>query len=321
MTARQRLLLLGASGQLGRELRRVLPRAGSVMAPRRADLDLTSAADVRRAIRLLRPTVVVNAAGYALVDQAESERALCAVLNADVPGHLARECRAVGATFVHFSTDYVFDGQRRTPYRETDEPRPLSVYGQTKRDGELAVAHAGGRWFVLRTSWLHAPHGRNFPSTILRLARERAELRVVDDQIGAPTAASAVADGVCHILGVLARADRLGVGAETFAGIYHMSAAGCTSWYEFARQILTDDPCASEHVCQAVHPISTAEYPAPARRPAYSVLDNTKLFDRFGIRLPNWIDQWRVTAQQLPSESRATVVGAMAAPRAGRTTV
>ncbi|HEY4218294.1 MAG TPA: dTDP-4-dehydrorhamnose reductase [Gemmatimonadaceae bacterium] len=320
-TSRPVLLLLGATGQLGRELLHTLPSLGPLVAPSHEALDLASAADVRRFVRALRPSIVVNAAGYAFVDQAESEPAQCAMLNADVPALLARECRRLAATLIHFSTDYVFDGCKHTPYLETDATQPLSVYGRTKRDGERAVVDAGGAHFVVRTSWLHAAHGRNFPATIRRLAREREELRVVDDQIGAPTAAASVASGVRDMLRALERTRRLRGSAESYAGIYHMSAAGSTTWYEFARHILDGDPRREEHACREVRAISTDEYPTPARRPAYSVLDNTKLFAQFGIRLPSWVEQWRITSARLGWESRAAFAEAGAGHPADRTTM
>ena len=239
-------------------------------------------------MRAIQPAVVVNAAAYTNVDRAESEPELCAQVNADAPAVLADECRKLGAMFLHFSTDYVFDGTKRMPYAETDEPRPLGVYARTKRDGEAAIVAAGGAFMIVRTSWVYGLHGRNFPTTVLRLAREREELAVVDDQTGAPTSASAVSSGVGQVLRSLARGRDTRAAFEAAAGIYHMTAAGATTWYDFARRILADDPRSTEQICRAVRPISTAQYPTPAPRPAYSVLDNTKLAARFGVQLPSW---------------------------------
>jgi dTDP-4-dehydrorhamnose reductase len=301
---RPRILLLGGTGQIGRELWRALFPVAHVTAPTRADVDLTSVRDVRRLVADVHPAIVVNSAGYTMVDQAELEPAPCAQLNTALPALLSTECKRVGSVLLHFSTDYVFDGATGAPYVETDAPRPLSVYGRTKRDGELAVIDGEGAFLILRTSWVYAAHSRNFPSTIMRLARARTELAVVNDQTGAPTSASAVAAGVRDMIRQLCRtADPRAVG-ESVAGIYHMTAAGSTTWFDFARRVLADDPRSAEHLCHSVRPISTSEYPAVARRPAYSVLDNAKLAERFAVRLPSWIDQWREVAAQLRPDPR-----------------
>lgn len=293
------ILLLGGTGQIGHELGRELATLGTVVAPGRHELDLGSADAIRETVRAIGPSLVVNAAAYTQVDRAESEPELCASINADAPAILADACRNVGAMFMHFSTDYVFDGTKRTPYQETDEPRPLGVYARTKHDGERAVIDVGGAFMIMRTSWVYGPHGRNFPATMLRLSREREELAVVDDQTGAPTSASAVAAGVGQVLRSLARDGDTRSAFEAAAGIYHMTAAGATTWYDFARRILADDPRSTEQICRAVRPISTEEYALPARRPAYSVLDNTKLAARFGVQLPSWGDQWRAAVEHM----------------------
>lgn len=290
MDARPTILVIGGTGQIGDELVRELAALGTVVAPSRTELELLSAASIREVIGRVRPAIVVNAAGYTAVDHAESEREICAALNADAPACVAAECRRLGAVLVHFSTDYVFDGTKRTPYVETDRPEPLNVYGQTKLAGEEAVAACGGAHLIFRTSWVYSPRGRNFPGAILRLARERDVLSVVNDQVGAPTSAAAIASGTHEVLRVLARERRDSVAGTS--GVYHMTAAGSTTWYEFARTILADDPRRDEQVCRDILPITSAEYPTAAKRPAYSVLDNTKLLERFGVRLPTWKEQW-----------------------------
>jgi dTDP-4-dehydrorhamnose reductase len=277
------ILVLGGSGQLGTELRAALPRLGTVVAPTRAELDLGDADAVRQAVRGVRPSVVVNAAAYTAVDRAESEIALASALNAHLPQVLAEESARAGALMVHYSTDYVFDGSLRRPYTEVDHPSPLNVYGQTKLEGERGAASAGGRYLILRTSWIFGASGHNFLLTMLRLAREREELRVVSDQFGTPTWSRRIAD----ITTTLVETMRDPAAAEA-SGVYHLSSGGITTWYDFARSILTRDPEYAEQKCRRIVPISTAEFPTAARRPAYSVLDNARLRQQFGLVVPEW---------------------------------
>lgn len=290
------ILLLGASGQVGRELSRELSAFGRVTAPTSAELDLTSPAAIRDGVRAMRPLLIVNAAAYTAVDAAESNADRCAAINATAPGVLAEEAEKNGAYLIHFSTDYVFDGTKTTPYVETDATNPLGVYGRTKREGELAVAANCQRYLIFRTAWVYAAHGKNFALTMRRLARERDELKVVNDQVGAPTSASAIAAGVAQVLRVLQKDPER---ASSVSGIYHMTAGGSTTWFQFARTILADDAMRDEQVCRSIKPITTAEYPTPAKRPAYSVLDNAKLSRVFGVQLPSWEDQWRAVAEAL----------------------
>jgi dTDP-4-dehydrorhamnose reductase len=284
------ILLLGASGQVGHELARHLSAFARVTAPTSRELDLTSSDAIRAAVRERRPLLVVNAAAYTAVDAAESDAERCAEINAVAPGILAEEAHRGGAYFIHFSTDYVFDGTKTTPYVETDETNPLSVYGRTKRDGELAVAANCERYLIFRTAWVYAARGKNFALTMRRLAGERDELKVVNDQVGAPTSAAAIANGVAGVLGALKTNPELAVSAS---GIYHMTAGGQTTWFDFARTILAgNDRCTSL-------PITTAEYPTAAKRPRHSVLDNAKLVRVFGVQLPPWEHQWRAVADEL----------------------
>lgn len=309
MNLYSKILITGATGQIGHELVRELSALGSVVAPPRSMLDLESPTSIRSAIHEIQPTLVVNAAAYTAVDLAESEPERCALMNTAAPEILAQECRKLGAALVHFSTDYVFDGTKQSPYSETDQTAPLSVYGRTKRDGEEAVAAAGGAFLIVRTTWVYGIRGKNFPMTILRLAREREELKIVNDQVGAPTSSLAVANGVSQMLRVIGRqSDPIGAFAAS-SGIYHMTASGSTTWYDFARRILADDPRSVEHVCRTVRPTTSAEYAQPAQRPAYSVLDNTKLAQRFGVTLPPWTEQWRVVGDQLRLSSLRTPQG------------
>jgi dTDP-4-dehydrorhamnose reductase len=256
-----------------------------VVAPPRASLDLERFDDLREAIHALRPDVVINAAAYTDVDGAEVDPAVAHRVNGDAPGVLARASREVGALLVHYSTDYVFDGRARRPYTEADPPNPLSVYGASKLRGETAVQEERGHHLILRLSWVYGGTGRNFLRTIQARARTRTELRVVDDQWGAPTWCRAVAETTAHILRLLRRGDHHAL-PEHRNGVYHLSAAGQASRYEFARAILEWGGHGER--CARLTPIPTADHPTPAARPAYPVLDNGRLQRAFGVRLAPW---------------------------------
>lgn len=268
-----RILLTGANGQVGWELRRSLAPLGNLDAFDRAALDLEKSEEIRARMRELRPNVIVNAGAYTAVDKAESEPELAFAVNAHAPEILAEETKRLGALLIHYSTDYVFDGTKAGPYVETDTPNPFSVYGKSKLAGENAIRATGCRHVILRTSWVYASRGKNFLLTILRLAKERPELRVVDDQHGAPTWARDIADTSAKIL----------CRGEAPNGIYHLTAAGETTWCGFAREILQVAGLETP-----VHAITTAEYPTPARRPMNSVLEGTKTRTTFGIAMRNW---------------------------------
>jgi dTDP-4-dehydrorhamnose reductase len=266
-----RILLLGPGGQVGRELTRFLASTAEVIPLGRDGLDLADAARIPAAVRGASPDVVLNAAAYTAVDRAESEQERAFAVNAVAPGILASEARRAGALLVHYSTDYVFDGEKAGPYLERDATNPLNVYGRSKLAGERAVLASGCRHLILRTSWVYGPRGHNFMLTMLRVARERPELRVVDDQVGAPTSSTAIARATAQLL----RA-----GGE---GLYHMSAAGRTSWCGFARAIL-----ARARLDTPVVAIRSEEYPAAARRPRNSLLDNSAMRAAFGFSLAPW---------------------------------
>lgn len=283
---RPRILVTGGTGQVGWELRRCLAPLGEVVAPPRDRLPLDDPAALRDAVRALAPDVIVNAGAYTAVDRAEQEPELAGRVNAAAPEVLAREAARTGGLLVHYSTDYVFDGGGRAPYAESDPCRPLGVYGRTKHAGEQAVQASGARHLVLRTSWVYGMRGGNFLRTILRLAREREELRIVDDQVGAPTWSRMLAEGTAAILARVAAA-----GGDGPWGVYHLAAGGETSWHGFARAIVELDPARHEQACRRVLPIPTREYPTPAARPAYSVLDGSRAAAAFGVRLPHWREQ------------------------------
>jgi dTDP-4-dehydrorhamnose reductase len=299
------VLVLGGTGQIGHEMIRELAWLGEVAAPTRQDADLEDAGAVRGLVRDAKPSIVVNAAAYTAVDAAESNQAACARLNVELPEILAHECRRIGALLIHFSTDYVFDGTKQAPYVETDATNPLGVYGGSKLAGERAIVDAGGAYLIFRTSWVYAARGRNFALTMLRLSHEREELRVVNDQVGAPTSAPAIASGVSSVLRKLRNAPDFRAASEAATGLYHMSAAGSTTWFEFAKTILDDDPRRELQILRSIRPIRAAEYPTPAARPAYSVLDNAKLAEGFGIRLLSWHVQWRSVADELRRTRRS----------------
>ena len=268
-----RILLTGRGGQVGSALEPALARLGEVVAFDRQGLDLSNLGSIRAAIKKAKPQVIVNAAAYTAVDRAERERDAAFAVNARAVEELAGEAKALDALLVHFSTDYVFDGEKKTPYLETDAPAPLNVYGESKLAGERAIAASGCRHFIFRTSWVYAPGGRNFVQAILAAAGAKPELRVVDDQRGAPTSSLAIAGAVAR---VLARPGKAG-------GLYHLSAAGETTWHGFAREILSIKGLRTPLV-----PVSSGEYAAAARRPGNSLLDNAKVFKAFGIALGDW---------------------------------
>lgn len=295
MTADQRpILLIGATGQIGAELSRSLGPLASIRAPGHAALDLAGADSIRGVVRQTAPGLIVNAGGYTAVDKAESEPDLAHAVNGTAPGILAEEARRLGAALVHFSTDYVFDGLATRPYREDDPTAPVNAYGRSKLAGERAIAAVGGAHLILRTAWVYSLQGTNFLTTMRRLASERDELRVVDDQHGAPTWARAIADATASIL-MRCNACSAPEGLGEKGGLYHLAAAGETTWCGFAREILMRIRAAGEEVrARHVVPIASADYPTPAKRPARSILDCTKVREAFGVALPPWQEQLRL---------------------------
>jgi len=282
-------LLFGKNGQVGWELQRALAPLGELIALDRSGSgplhgDLSAPDALVDTVQRVQPDVIVNAAAYTMVDRAESEPELARLINAEAPAALAQAAASVGAWLVHYSTDYVFDGSGTQPRDESAHIGPLGVYGRTKLEGEQAIAASGARHLVFRTSWVYAARGGNFVRTMLRLAAERERLRVIDDQVGAPTGAELIADVTAHAI-------RQVMAHPELAGLYHLSAAGETSWHRYARYVI-DWARQRGHPVKvapdAIEPIATADYPAPAQRPLNSRLSTEKLRRAFGLQMPAW---------------------------------
>ncbi len=326
--ANLRILLIGKTGQVGRELAPLLDRLGELTALDRRQLDLGSPDEIRRLIRGMRPNLIVNAAAYTAVDRAESDEPAAQAINAAAPAIMAEEAKQLGALLVHYSTDYVFDGTKRSPYTEDDPPNPINAYGRTKLEGERAIQRIGPPYLIFRTAWVYAPEGRNFLLTVLRLAAEKEELRIVRDQTGSPTSGREIAAATASVLSQICSTAN---GASPWIGtkgIYHMTAAGETTWYDFAGRILDlavgqsrggdwfraatgDRPL----VARRIVPIATSQFPTPARRPAYSVLANKKLSDTFGVSLPHWETQLRSVFSEGTRDTHAQVTNEEHRPR------
>jgi len=290
-----RILIVGNAGQLGRELEKFFTGFGPITAVDRESVDLADPAQTRDLVRRAAPDVILNAAAYTAVDRAESERDLAYAINEGAPRVLAQEALQHNALFVHYSTDYVFDGGKSSPWVESDAPNPLNVYGASKLAGEQAVASAGGKFLIFRTSWVYGPHGNNFLLTMLRLARERDRLSIVDDQIGAPTTSIELARATHAIVtGILA-----GRFNADWSGLYHVTCGGSISWFGFAQAIFAR---AAELLAinpPVLIPIATKDYPTPASRPRNSVLWNAKLHSQFGVELAPWQSALEETLQAL----------------------
>ena len=282
------ILLLGKDGQVGWQLQRSLAPLGRVQALGRDECDLSDRAALRALIRAVKPKIIVNAAAYTAVDKAESEPELAQRINADAPAVIAEEARTLDALLVHYSTDYVFDGRKNGAYVESDAPNPQSAYGRSKLAGERAIAAAGCRALIFRTSWVFGARGHNFVKTVLRLAGEGRALRVVDDQIGSPTPAAMISSVTGLVLVAVRRGENLPAGAS----LYHLAAANPVSWCGFARMIVDQASrtpgFSGLPAPESIVAIGTADYPLPAPRPANSRLDCTRLEADFGLEMPDW---------------------------------
>jgi len=293
-----KILVTGKNGQVGFELQRALAPLGEIVAVDQAECNLADAEAVRALVRSVCPDVIVNPAAYTAVDKAEADQATAFAVNADAVRVLGEEAARLGALVVHYSTDYVFNGSKDGAYAETDTPDPQSVYGRSKFEGEVALAKANPRYLVLRTSWVVGAHGGNFAKTMLRLAGECERLTVVADQFGAPTSAALLADLTAQLVRQHQRE-----GGQAFPyGTYHVTAGGDTSWHEYARFVIAEALAAGKTLKatpDAVAPLSTEQYPTPAKRPANSRLDTARFRDTFGLRLPHWQDGVRHVLQQI----------------------
>lgn len=300
-----RILVPGRNGQVGWELQAALAPLGTVVALDRGQMDLTNADSIRRAIRDSGPGIIVNAAGYTHVDKAESEPALAMQVNGVAPGLMAEEAKRLGAIFVHYSTDYVFDGTLDRAYVEDDMPCPVNAYGRTKLAGERAIQAVGGHFLILRASWIYSARGTNFVLTILRLAREKSELPVVTDQTGSPTWARELAQATATLLG---RGDAI----RDHGGIYHLAAAAHASRHEFASAIIREarEISGSAEGWAQVKPITSDQYPLPAVRPRSLVIDRQKVKSVFGVELPHWREQLRACLRELGLSARTLAAGA-----------
>jgi dTDP-4-dehydrorhamnose reductase len=283
-----RLLVTGARGQVGWELSRSLMPLGDVVALDRRQCDFSRPELLPGLIRGIKPDVIVNAAAYTAVDKAERQEKLATTINDTAVGVMAEEARKASIVLIHYSTDYVFDGAKQTPYTEEDAPNPINVYGRSKLAGDAAVRQAGGTYVILRTSWVYAGRGHNFLGTILRLANEREELRIVNDQIGAPTWARDIADATALIIRAICQEQAQG---QFASGLFNLTASGATSWHGFAKAILEDATryalLPAQHLPQ-LKPVPSEEYPTPAARPKNSRLAVDRISKRFGIALPDW---------------------------------
>ena len=281
-----KILITGQHGQVSQALQQRLPPLGELIVLGREQLDLTNVDQIRQQVRAHRPDLIINAAAHTAVDQAESEPEVAFAINAIAPGILAEEAKALGAPLIHYSTDYVFDGSKPAPYTETDTPNPLGVYGQSKLAGEQAIAAVGGEHLILRTSWVYSNHGKNFLLTMQRLLQEKPQMRIVADQIGAPTWAGTIADSTRALI------EHWQAGAAGAWGVYHLTAQGETSWFGFAEAI-------GEHLrttgkaCSELEPIPSSAYPTPAKRPLNSRLDCSLLQQQWHVAQPHWLDALR----------------------------
>ena len=281
-----KILVFGRVGQVGWELRHKLACLGQVTALEYPEVDFSKPDLIRTAVRAADPVVIINAAAYTAVDKAESDPELATAINASAPGVIAEEAKRLGSLLVHYSTDYVFDGSKPGPYVETDAPNPINVYGKTKLAGDQAIQSVGGDYLILRTSWVYGARGSNFLLTMLLLAQERAELQIVDDQIGAPTSSECIAQATANLLAqLLAPA---GGGLQGRSGIYNLTNSGETSWCGFARSLLTKSAGTFGFKVPNLIPITTSEFPRPAKRPVNSRLSCQRVEQTFGVIMPHW---------------------------------
>jgi dTDP-4-dehydrorhamnose reductase len=290
-----RLLIIGNTGQVGWELERILQGCGEIVAMDYPAVDLTDHTRLRALVRDMKPRIIFNAAAYTAVDKAESEPDRAKAINTVAPGVLAETAKSIGAGLIHYSTDYVYDGTKEGLYVESDTPNPQSVYGRTKAEGDAAIAANGSEYAILRTSWVFGSRGANFVLTMLRLGKERSEMRIVDDQVGSPTWCRNIAQTSVQF------AEQMTAG-EFPSGVYHTTNSGYTSWFGFAQEIFKQREARTGAATPKLIPIKTEEYPLPAPRPRNSRLSNEKLVGQIGKRLPSWQDALHAVMNELPED-------------------
>jgi dTDP-4-dehydrorhamnose reductase len=299
--ANSKILIFGGSGQVGWELRRNLSSLGQIGPIEIPKVDFSQADSIRETLRASKPSVILNAAAYTAVDKAESEPELAMAINGTAPGVIAEEAKRLGSILVHYSTDYVFDGTKSGPYLETDTHNPLSVYGKTKLAGDEAIQAVDCEALILRTTWVYGARGTNFLLTMLRLASERSELRIVDDQHGAPTSSECIAQTTADILAQISPPANGGLNGRS--GIYNLTNAGETTWFGFAKALLANQCEFNGTRVPNLVPIKTSEFPRPAARPSNSRLSCQRLEDTFGVRMPNWEDALSHVLETLRKET------------------
>lgn len=287
-----RIVLIGKNGQLGWELQRTLPVLGEVTALSRNDLDLSAPDTIQKTITELKPDLIINAAAYTEVDLAEAQPDLAMSINALAPGVLSDVSKKLRAAFIHYSTDYVFDGHSERPYTENDPPSPTNLYGKSKYLGEENIRQAGDAYMIFRTSWVYSMRGNNFVNKVLGWSRKNTTLKIVSDQISNPTWARMLAEVTSSLLA----GNRIGLleKVREARGVYHLAGSGYTSRYEWAKHILANDPNRTEQLVQAIKPVSSDEFPTTALRPLFTALDSTKFVEYFGLRSPKWEESLRL---------------------------
>jgi dTDP-4-dehydrorhamnose reductase len=281
-----KIVLFGKNGQLGWELQRVLPILGEVISPDREELNLCDLDAIQKILSKLKPNLIINASAYTDVDKAEQETDLAMQINALAPGIMAEVSRRLGASLIHYSTDYVFDGKKNVPYTENDRTNPLNVYGKSKLLGEENIRQAGGAYLILRTSWVYSLRGNSFVNKVLQWSRQNKTLRVVHDQVSSPTWARTLAEITGFLLAQNKKDLYENIGERH--GLYHLTGGGYTSRYEWAKQILSNDPESSEQIVQTIEPALSEDFPTSATRPLFSALDCTHFESTFGLQLPSW---------------------------------
>lgn len=281
-----KIVLIGKNGQLGWEFQRTLPGLGEVIALGREELDVSDHASLQKTLIELRPNLIINASAYTEVDLAETQVELATSINAVAPGVMAEAARQIQAVFIHYSTDYVFDGKNNRPYTENDRTNPLSVYGKSKLMGEENIKRSGDAYLILRTSWVYSLRGNSFVNKVLGWSRKNKTLKIVSDQISSPTWARLLAETTSHAIAACKENPLDGIRQRR--GVYHLTASGYTSRYEWARRILAHDPNPTEQLVETIEPVPSGEFPTPAARPLFSALDCGKFFNEFDLRLPNW---------------------------------